>query len=417
MTSYQPDSVVDIQHNLLDNFNRLRATSNTTILDVRHTGGAKNTIYEVERATSNTTATYNATTGPATVLTLTTAVNTNNVTRQTREYITFQQGKPIMTFITANINPTSNNAANSVGRVGYFDDNNGVFFQHKGDGADGTVSVVIRFGALDIEVAQDDWNIDPMDGTGPSGLVSFDEIQTYTMEMSWDNMIRMGMLISGKIIVVHEFFDQSAHLLVATPNLPVRYSLSATGDVISAALRHYSTFVSSDTGYKPIGRMYAINNVSAPVKINSTVEKPILTMRHSNFSTNKGKIKPIMMDIINTSPSHIIYRIYKYRSPGAIPVRGVTNASFTSGGGTLAEYALGGSYIDSDYDSTKILLYQGIFSETSHFDFDTYYKDDSVSVLSGDLSSNSDYLVMSCQLTSGCASKSMIVLASWMEFL
>jgi hypothetical protein len=121
--------------------------------------------------------------------------------------------------------------------------------------------------------------------------------------------------------------------------------------------------------------------------------------------------------MINTSPSHIIYRIYKYRSPTSIPVGGVTDSSFTSGGGTLAEYAFGGSYIDSDYDSTKILLYQGIFSDTTHFDFDVYYKDDSVSVLSGDLTSNSDYLVVSCQLTSGCVSKSIIVLASWMEFL
>lgn len=418
MTSYQPDSVVDIQHNLLDNFNKLRVTSSTTILDVRHTGGAKNSIYEVEKSTAHASATYSSVTGPSTVLTLTSAVNTNYVTRQTREYITFQQGKPIITFITANMNPTSNNATNSVGQIGYFDNEDGIYFQHEGDGSDGSMSVGIRFGASDTHVAQNDWNIDPMDGTGPSALsVNFDKIQTYTMEMSWDNIIRMGILISGKMIAVHEFHDQTTHLLTANPNLPVRYSLSATGSVSSATLRHYSTFVSSDAGYEPIGRMYAVNNVASPVKINSTVEKPIFIMRHGDFDLHKGKIKPVMLDIINTSPSHIIYRIYKYRSPGSIPVRGITDSSFTTGEGTLAKYAFGGSFIDGDFDDTRILLYQGIFTELANFDFDKYYKNNSVSTLSGDLSSNSDYLVVSCQLTSGCAAKSIIVMASWIEYV
>lgn len=58
-------------------------------------------------------------------------------------------------------------------RFGIFDDRNGAFFE---DGGDGTYYCVTRrntaSGAVETRVVRDDWNVDKLDGTGPSGIVA-----------------------------------------------------------------------------------------------------------------------------------------------------------------------------------------------------------------------------------------------------
>lgn len=416
MTNYNSTLTINTEHNLLDNLNKLRVSTLTTILDIRHTHNLKNYLYEVESSTLNTNALYNDTNGPATILSLISAINENNITRQSREYVVYQQGRSILVYIVVNLNPNTNNDTNSEGRIGYFDDNNGIFFKHTGDMGTGNMSVVIRFNGIDTEINQTNWNIDKMDGVGPSGITAnFNEIHTYFIEISWDHIIRMGMLISGKLEVVHQFYDQSSTLLIKKSNLPVRYSLTASGVVLSANLAHYSTYVSSDTGYNPIGRIYAINNISNIIKINN-IEKPILTLRHKNFNINKGKIKPLNIILSSSDYGNIIYKIYKYNSPLSIPIMGLTSLDFITEG-TLTEYALGGTTIDTLLDNSKILLFQDLFSGNTRFDFDNMYKDNSLASLSADIASNTDYLIITCQLISGITTKGITILFSWIEYM
>lgn len=415
--NYTPTSLIEIQHGLLNNLNKLNVSTTTTLLDIKH-NGAKNSIYETEYATSNATATYNTTTGQSVILALTSALNTNKIIRQTREYLIYQQGKPLIIFIDAVINANSNNS-NSKSRIGYFDDDNGVFFEHRGNGTTGgDLYVVRRFNGTDTSVLRTSFNIDQLDGMAPYEYeIDLSTIHTFIIEISW-NVVRLGIMINDKIGYVHEFYNQDNELLLYTANLPIRYSIDASGSVSTARLIHYSTYVISEIDYKPVTRIYALNNLSSSIKINATVEKPVLIIRHKDFETNKGKIKPLVLNILNSFTTPVIFKIYKYKSPGAIPVNGITNSSFTTNSATeITEYAYDGTYFDTAYNSYRILLHQGVFKENVEYDFNKVYKNDSIIDLSGDLSFNTDYLIVSCQLNYGDNSRSVSLLLTWNEFL
>ena len=55
---------------------------------------------------------------------------------------------------------------NQVVRWGVFDDQNGLFF---GQNVANGIFVAIRRAGVDTIIPQSSWNVDPLDGTGPSG--------------------------------------------------------------------------------------------------------------------------------------------------------------------------------------------------------------------------------------------------------
>lgn len=132
--------------------------------------------------------------------------------RQSRPYHRYQPGKSM--FMATAVNFGSNNV-NQVQRVGYFDDNNGIFFEQGANPLDvanpsgmfavirSDVSSVLSQGRpTDIKIPAYMW-------TDPQGILSsinWNRLQMLWLEYAWygGGALRWGILIDGEPFILHE---------------------------------------------------------------------------------------------------------------------------------------------------------------------------------------------------------------------
>ena len=150
--------------------------------------------------------------------------------RQTRRFFNYQPGKSQLIFQTFNLRGA---VAGVTKRVGYFDSTNGFFLELASTTA---VNFVRRSGSSTTTppVPQASWNLDPMDGSGPSGVtLDFAQTQILVLDFEWLGVgsARMGFVINGAIIYAHRFdcANISPAVYMSTPNLPLRYEIEGTG--------------------------------------------------------------------------------------------------------------------------------------------------------------------------------------------
>ena len=83
-------------------------------------------------------------------------------------------------------------------------------------------------------VAQANWNIDPMDGTGPSGItLDFTKAQQLAIDLEWLSVgaVLVSFVLQRRLFPVHMFTHANILALpyMTTANLPVRYEVEHTG--------------------------------------------------------------------------------------------------------------------------------------------------------------------------------------------
>ena len=147
------------------------------------------------------TATYSLATA-STTMSLTTASG-DSVVRQTKQYAIYDPGKGVRCMMTGVMPPAK---ANVIGRIGYFDANNGFYFQMDSTGASVGVRTDTSGAAVDTLVAQASWNLDPLNGTGSSGItVDFTKIQVFVFDFGWlgGAGVKFGFLLGDRIIFCH----------------------------------------------------------------------------------------------------------------------------------------------------------------------------------------------------------------------
>jgi hypothetical protein len=149
-------------------------------------------------------------------------------------------------------------------RVGYYGAENGYYLEQN----DSTVSFVERTsvsGALvNTPIAQASWNVDPMNGTGPSGItLDLTKAQILFMDLEWLGVgtVRIGFVIDGNFYVCHKF--QHANIIsstyITTASLPLRYEITNTGATSGAStLKQICSTVLSEGGYELTGLQQAI---------------------------------------------------------------------------------------------------------------------------------------------------------------
>lgn len=175
--------------------------------------------------------------------------------RQTFQRFNYQPGKSQLIFLTFSEFDTSTGISK---RVGYYDDENGLFFES----SEGTVSVVRRTyvsgSAVDNSVGQSSWNLDKLDGTGESGVtLDFTKAQIAAIDFEWLGVgrVRFGFVVDGMIIYCHEMNNANTLTTVymSTPNLPVRYEIENDGTGASDVFVHLCSSVQSEGGQDDTG--------------------------------------------------------------------------------------------------------------------------------------------------------------------
>jgi len=249
----------------LDAFSRQRVSAPTLLIDVKRVGTTPD-LFASNGVTGSGAAAYQVLRA-STFLTVGAAVGT--ATRQSKVRAVYQPGKGLLHFQTFIMAPGQVNLRQ---RCGYFDPKNGVFLQLDGT----TLGVVLRSfvsgTAVDAVVPQASWNIDPMDGSGPSGVIlDITKPQILVMDLQFLGVgrVRCYFDVGGKLIPFHYFLNANAaqtSVYMSNCNLPIRWEIEATGVIAGpATLEAICASVNSEGGYEIAG-------VTASTDMGSTVE-------------------------------------------------------------------------------------------------------------------------------------------------
>ena len=258
-----------------DAFGRLRVSDPQTVFDSKLVYDAQ-PLYWAEAQTGGAAA--GSWSAADARVRLTVAAGQTSV-RQSRRYFTYQPGKSQLIFQTFNLRGA---VAGVTKRVGYFDSTNGFFLELASTTA---VNFVRRSGSSvpTTTVPQASWNLDPMNGSGPSGVtLDFAQTQILVLDFEWLGVgsARMGFVINGQIIYAHRFdcANISPAVYMSTPNLPIRYEIDATGGG-AGDLDCICSSVISEGGIEASGTAFGVYSPRS-TNVANNASTTLLSIRH-----------------------------------------------------------------------------------------------------------------------------------------
>ena len=217
---------------------------------------------------------------------------------QSRQYIRYVPGKSHLILMTGVFSPGV--VANTDARIGYFDGNNGIFLKVT-NGAASFVRRTSTSGVPDDTDAyvQANWNIDPFDGTGPSGItLDLTKTQILFIQAQWLGVGRVivGFDIDGILYPAHQFLHANVLTVPYTQsfNLPVRLELRNTGTSAGGTISFVCCSVQSEGGEQLRGWPHSSPAGIATVAV--TTRRPVLSIRNAatyNALTNRTSIADI----------------------------------------------------------------------------------------------------------------------------
>ena len=249
----------------IDAFGRQRVSNPLTLFDSSHR--YRDNGLWATATTSGGTAVFSANEGLVNLNV--TAATGSEVIRETYKVFSYQPGKSLLVFNTFVMAPAQTNLRQ---RVGYFGDDNGIYVQLK----DNVVSFVERSivtGLVTETIApQSTWNVDKLDGTGPSGVtLDITKAQIFFMDIEWlgEGTVRLGFVIDGVFILCHRFNHANliASTYITTASLPLRYEITNEGNTAAAStLKQVCSTVISEGGYELRGAQQSVGTpINAPV--------------------------------------------------------------------------------------------------------------------------------------------------------
>ena len=263
-----------------DAFGRLRVSNPLTLFDSSHRY-KDNGLWTTSSGTGATTS-FDANAGLVTLNTTTTSGS--EILRETTKCFSYQPGKSLLVMSTFVMNTAKTNLRQ---RVGYYGASNGMFLEQDGT----TISFVERSAVtgstVDTKVAKASWNIDPMDGTGPSGrTLDLTKAQILWMDIEWLGLgtVRVGFIINGEFIHCHSFHHANliTSTYITTASLPLRYEITNTGTTASSStLKQICSTVLSEGGYELRGLQQAVGTtITAPYSLTTAgTFYPVISLR------------------------------------------------------------------------------------------------------------------------------------------
>ena len=271
----------------VDAFGRLRVSQPYTVFDSKNRFVADAQF--AESLAGSATITYTA--AEAAVNLNVTTASGDSAVRQSFRVMPYQPGKGLLILATFVMAEAEENLRQ---RVGYFNADNGIFFQLDGTTKSFVVRSSVSGSPVDTNAAtQANWNGDKLDGTGPSGItLDLTKSQIFWTDIEWLGVgnVRCGFIINGQYIVCHTF--QNANLnntvYMTTAVLPVRYEITTTGLIAGAAtLKQICSSVVSEGGYEQIAQPQVARRATALTGLGTTFV-PLISIRLA--STGYGAV-------------------------------------------------------------------------------------------------------------------------------
>ena len=336
----------------VDAFGRLRVSQPYTLFDSQQRYAADN---QFDTSTANGASTAFLSNESSMQMSVAATTNSEAV-RQTFRSMPYQPGKGLLVLATFAMNTPT---ANIRQRVGYFNTQNGVFFQANGT----TLSMVLRSDSLptpgtpsDIRtVNQADWNGDKLDGTGASGLtLDPSKTQILWMDFEWLGVgsVRTGFVINGQYIVCHTFDNANdvSSVYMTTAILPVRYEIKNLSNLTTASMKHICSTVISEGGYEQYSPSHLARRTTKLSNIQLTF-KPIVSIRLASTALGAVVLPGRMQVIPIASQNYEVALFFNSTLTGASWSAVSTDANVEMD--TSATAMTGGTLVQTDYVSSS----------------------------------------------------------------
>jgi hypothetical protein len=335
-----------IESSASDAFGRLRVSEPYTIFDGK-------TLYDDQallfsnKVVSGGTVTFNSNKSCMTLAVSTGA--SDQAIRQTKRYLPYQPGKGQRVFITYNFNGAS---ANRKKRVGFYDDNNGIFLEH-----DGTNFNLIKRSntsgfVVTTTVVRSSWSLNTL------SALDVAKANILVIDFQWlgVGIVLVGFVLNGRLTYVHAFDHANivTEPYMRTPALPVRWELVGTASGLATDMLAICCSIASEGGYQPTGVTRAADRGVTLLATNNT-KRPLISLRLKSVSTRATLFPTFLSALASTSAN---FRWELVLNP---TITGGTAASWTAVNDSIAEYDIsrtgtvsGGHLIASGYTSARI---------------------------------------------------------------
>lgn len=329
MTSGTNDAIpVSIGGTNVDAFNRLRVSNPLTMFDSSHRY-ADNNLW-ANSTSGSTSIAFNANQG---LVDLTVgSASGDKIIRETIKVFAYQPGKSLLVMNTFIFGAAK---ANLRQRVGYFGAANGLYFEREGTDLYLVERSSVTGLLVNTRVPQAQWNQDPLDGTGPSGLtLDASKSQILYMDIEWLGLgtCRLGFIINGQFIPAHNFnhANLTTTTYITTASLPLRYEIENIGVTESwSVLKQVCSTVISEGGYELRGAQLSAGT-------------PITTPR---TLTTAGTLYPIVSIRLSLSRLDAIVILT------ALSILGVTNNANYKWSVVASGTTTGGAWISAGANS------------------------------------------------------------------
>ena len=339
----------------IDAFGRLRVSSPQTLFDSKHiTNKLPHVFDEVLSGSCTSNFIFNDS-----LVEMATISANSFVIRQTFTHFNYQPGKSMQVFFTGLFQPETN----IIKRIGIFQGSSAVPYLPKDgiylESSNDIVSFVVAKGngeTHSLSASQAQWNIDKLDGTGPSGLtIDLTKAQIIALDYEWLGIgrVRCGFALKGQIFYVHEFdnFNTLTSPYMKSPDHPIRYEIRQTGPG-SGLLKHICSSVIVEGGEENIGTSI-VAELSSGISVDTTLTPLLILRLNPNSVDLVAAIKNLNFYNTGNTPIHYKLIMDPIVTGGTLTfkqVDGFTDVQFAAGSASLGlsgGYELYGGYVPS----------------------------------------------------------------------
>lgn len=343
----------------IDAFGRTRVSQISSQLDLKQLHDQLPLFYDTEVIGTGTAIHSTATAAT----TLSTAAASDAAIIQSKQFGNYQSGKSqqiLMTFAGFD------HDTNITKRIGYFTNRTATTpFDSNKDGlwleSDGTnFKAVVSLNGVSTSINQSNWNIDPMDGTGDSGItIDFDLTNILLIDFEWLGVgrVRFGFVVDGMIYYFHEFLNANVgtSVYMLSPNQPVRAEIRQTG-AGSGNFDFICATIGSEGSINKLGKILSDNIGTAHINCNSTSNKYALLGIRLQSAKADTLVDLLDFSLLATTSDNQLVEVWLNPTvAGLFTYSNVSDSSvqiakgLTTGGNTVT----GGTLLFSQYVSSQ----------------------------------------------------------------
>lgn len=286
----------------LDAFSRLRISEPYSIFTSSLVSESGDTSFETF-IVSGGSITYNS---EKSEIQFSVSTSGDRIVRQQHGYNFYQPGKSQLSILTGVFGTPTTDV---IKRIGYYDDNDGLFFQLSGNTFGVNLRTSTSGSAVDTFIPQSEWNIDTLNSgstLNPSGKhLDITKTNIYIIQFQWLGVGRVIFCldIDGVIQPVHEFLNANnkTEVYMSSGSLPIRYELISEGGSDST-FKQICSAVISEGGQEDFGYLFSVSNGLITRTISS--KQSVLSVRLTSLFKNKInrlKLEPVGVDLFTTT--------------------------------------------------------------------------------------------------------------------